>query len=29
MPGGKEMKERLDTALALDLETFEYRWAAD
>lgn len=29
MPGGKEMKGRLDRALALDAEAFEYRWAAD
>lgn len=29
MPGGKEMKERLDGTLALDAEAFEYRWAAD
>lgn len=29
MPGGKEMKGRLDEALALDAEAFEYRWAAD
>jgi hypothetical protein len=27
--GGKEMKIRLDTALSLDTENFEYRWAAD
>lgn len=29
MPGGKEMKGRLDGALTLDAEAFEYRWAAD
>lgn len=29
MPGGKDMKGRLDGALALDAEAFEYRWAAD
>lgn len=29
MPGGKEMKGRLDGALALDSEAIEYRWAAD
>lgn len=29
MPGGKEMKGRLDGALSLDAEAFEYRWAAD
>ena len=29
MPGGKEMKTKLDSALALDAEAFEYRWAAD
>ncbi len=29
MPGGKEMKGRLDGALSLDTEAFEYRWAAD
>lgn len=29
MPGGKEMKDRLDEALALDIDAFEYRWASD
>lgn len=29
MPGGKEMKAKLDIALALEAEDFEYRWAAD
>lgn len=29
MPGGKEMKAKLDVALALEAEDFEYRWAAD
>lgn len=29
MPGGKDMKGRLDGALALDAEAFECRWAAD
>lgn len=29
MPGGKETKEKLDSALSLDVEAFEYRWAAD
>jgi hypothetical protein len=29
MPGGAEMKKKLDAALALDAEDFEYRWAAD
>ena len=29
MPGGKEMKGRLDSALSLEAEDFEYRWAAD
>lgn len=29
MPGGNEMKARLDSALALDTEDFESRWAAD
>ncbi len=29
MPGGNDMKARLDGALALDVEAFEYRWAAD
>jgi hypothetical protein len=27
--GGKEMKAKLDAALSLDTEDFEYRWAAD
>ena len=27
--GGKEMKAKLDTALLLETEHFEYRWAAD
>jgi hypothetical protein len=27
--GGKEMKAKLDAALSLDAENFEYRWAAD
>jgi hypothetical protein len=27
--GGKEMKQKLDAALSLDTENFEYRWAAD
>jgi hypothetical protein len=29
IPGGREMKTRLDQALALDADAFEYRWAAD
>jgi hypothetical protein len=29
MPGGKEMKAKLDSAVALAAEKFEYRWAAD
>ena len=29
MPGGKEMKTKLDSAFALETEAFEYRWAAD
>lgn len=29
MPGGKEMKIKLDSSLSLDVEAFEYRWAAD
>ncbi|MHC1698602.1 MAG: AIPR family protein [Geobacteraceae bacterium] len=29
MPGGKEMKAKLDVALALETGDFEYRWAAD
>lgn len=29
MPGGKEMKTKLDVALTLKAEDFEYRWAAD
>lgn len=29
MPGGKEMKNKLDVALKLEAEDFEYRWAAD
>ncbi len=29
MPGGKEIKGKLDAALALETEDFEYRWAAD
>lgn len=29
MPGGKEMKTKLDVALTLKTEDFEYRWAAD
>lgn len=29
MPGGKEMKVKLDAALALEPKDFEYRWAAD
>ncbi|CRI66395.1 conserved hypothetical protein [Thiocapsa sp. KS1] len=29
MPGGKEMKAKLDLALALETGDFEYRWAAD
>jgi hypothetical protein len=29
MPGGKEMKVKLDAALELEAEDFEYRWAAD
>lgn len=29
MPGGREMKTRLDSALTLDVDAFEYRWAAD
>jgi hypothetical protein len=27
--GGKEMKAKLDAALSLETEDFEYRWAAD
>ena len=27
--GGKEMKAKLDSALSLETEDFEYRWAAD
>jgi hypothetical protein len=27
--GGKEMKAKLDAALSLEPEDFEYRWAAD
>jgi hypothetical protein len=27
--GGKEMKAKLDAALSLEGEDFEYRWAAD
>jgi hypothetical protein len=27
--GGKQMKQKLDTALSLPIENFEYRWAAD
>jgi hypothetical protein len=27
--GGKEMKTKLDAALSLEAEDFEYRWAAD
>ncbi len=27
--GGKEMKAKLDAALSLEVEEFEYRWAAD
>jgi hypothetical protein len=27
--GGKEMKAKLDEALSLEMEDFEYRWAAD
>ncbi|MFI5093883.1 MAG: hypothetical protein ACHQIK_10620 [Candidatus Acidiferrales bacterium] len=29
MPSGKEMKAKLDAALSLETEDFEYRWAAD
>lgn len=29
MPGGKDMKAKLDAALTLESEGFEYRWAAD
>jgi hypothetical protein len=29
MPGGKEMKAKLDVALELETGDFEYRWAAD
>lgn len=29
MPGGKEMKAKLDVALTLQTGDFEYRWAAD
>ncbi len=29
MPGGAEMKSKLDVALTLEAEDFEYRWAAD
>ncbi|MBM3188433.1 MAG: AIPR family protein [Chloroflexi bacterium] len=29
MPNGKEIKAKLDAALELDAEAFEYRWAAD
>jgi hypothetical protein len=29
MPGGKEMKAKLDVALILETGNFEYRWAAD
>jgi hypothetical protein len=29
MPGGRDVKARLDAALALGTEAFEYRWAAD
>lgn len=29
MPGGKEMKTKLDAALGLETGDFEYRWAAD
>jgi AIPR protein len=29
MPGGREMKAKLDLALALEAGDFEYRWAAD
>jgi len=29
MPGGKDMKAKLDVALTLEAEDFEYRWAAD
>ncbi|QAZ67285.1 AIPR family protein [Solidesulfovibrio carbinolicus] len=29
LPGGKEVKIKLDSSLALDAEVFEYRWAAD
>lgn len=29
MPGGKEMKAKLDGALSLETGCFEYRWAAD
>jgi len=29
MPGGNEMKRRLDETLKLDTGEFEYRWAAD
>jgi hypothetical protein len=29
IPGGRDMKTRLDAALTLEAEDFEYRWAAD
>jgi len=29
IPGGSSMKSRLDEALALETDAFEYRWAAD
>lgn len=29
MPGGSDMKRKLEEALTLDPEAFEYRWAAD
>ncbi|WP_283687380.1 AIPR family protein [Dysgonomonas sp. Marseille-Q5470] len=29
MPNGQDVKQRLDTALKLEAEDFEYRWAAD
>lgn len=29
MPGGKEMKSKLDVVLSLEAGDFEYRWAAD
>ena len=29
MPGGRDIKSKLDAALALETEDFEYRWAAD